>query len=232
MELKILKEELHDLYEDNKIKECFFLLKAELKRAGNSYATFISIKRRFNALLDQKVNDTIDFNTRTTETNKIGKSLLDFIETLKEVDLATEYQSTHAEIENSIAVFTAQDRMKKVQDFFKLLNFKNVSVIHTKDFSNTALDSFDLVIFDNRDLPACFSKKILESLDLEKKEQILNRIKKMNDVINGSAKFIIHYGEFLYWINSNRERVQAANSKFSLYARTKEVIEFINTYRV
>ncbi len=232
MELDLLKAELQDLFEENKIKSCFYLLKARLKRVSERYDTFIKIKRRFNALLDQKIHDTIDFHSRNIETNKIGESLLYLIETLEEIDLATEQQSTHTEIANPIAVFTAQDTIEEVTEFFNLLNFKKVSVFRTEDFSDTKYDEFDLIVFDNKDLPPCFSKKSLAELDLETKEQILNRVKKMNDVINDSAKVIIHYGEQLYWINAHRDRVQAANSKFSLYARIKEVIEFINTYRV
>ena len=112
------------------------------------------------------------------------------------------------------------------------MNFSNISVCGIEEFQKIDYEPFDLVIFDNRDIPPCFSKNKLEELDNEIKSLVLQRIEIMESVVKNSSKFIIHYGDFFYWINLNRERIQAANSQFSLYARTKEVIEFVNTYRI
>ncbi len=232
MELKSLKEKLQDLFESNKIKSSLSLLKQELSRESEKYSIFLSIGRRFNQVQDQKMANTIDFNNANIELNKIGESLLNFIGTLKEVDLESENQFIHKEVSNHIAVFTEYEALEKVEDFFNQLNFRNISVFRVNDFENVKDDEFDLIIFDNRDLPPCFSEKKLDELNKDVQQQISNRIQKMNILIKESSKFLIHYGDFLYWINFNRERVQAANSKFSLYARTKEVIEFINTYRI
>ncbi|MEL6626943.1 MAG: hypothetical protein AAFS00_18480 [Bacteroidota bacterium] len=43
-------------------------------------------------------------------------------------------------------------------------------------------------------------------------------------------KFILHFGDILYWINQTRDRVHPANSKFSLYARTMDALDFICTF--
>ena len=232
MELQNLKEKLQDLFEANKVKTSLSILKQELSRESEKYSIFLSIGRRFNQIQDQKMANTIDFNTANIELNKIGEALLNFIETLGEVDLESMNQFIHKEVSNQIVVFTEHEAPEKVEDFFNQLNFKNISVFRTINFEKVKYDEFDLIIFDNRDLPPCFPRNKLEDLESEVSERILIRIEKMNSVIKGSSKFLIHYGDFLYWINSNRERVQAANSKFSLYARTKEVIEFINTYRI
>lgn len=232
MELKILKEKIQDLFEANKIKRSLSLLKQELSRESEKYSDYISIRRRFNEVQDDKMADTIDFSTANTALNKIGQALLNFINTLEEVDLETKKQFLHQEISNSILVFTEYESPEKLKDFFNQLNFKDVSVYRTIDFEEVRYNEFDLIIFDNRDLPTCYSKKDVEKLDPEIQKQIHDRIAQMDLIIKESSKFLIHYGNILYWINSNRERVQAANSKFSLYARTKEVIEFINTYRI
>ncbi|MEL7196476.1 MAG: hypothetical protein AAFY70_15075 [Bacteroidota bacterium] len=45
-------------------------------------------------------------------------------------------------------------------------------------------------------------------------------------------KFILHFGDILYWINQTRDRVHPANSKFSLYARTMDALDFICAFQV
>jgi len=232
MELENLKEKLQDLFEANKIKESLLLLKQELSRNSGKYSIFILIMRRFNDIQDQKMANTIDSNSYNIEANKIGGAFLNFIGTLDETDLETMNHFVHKKVGNQIAVFTENESSEKVEDFFHQLNFRNVSVFRANNFDNVEYTNFDLLIFDNRDLPPCFSKNKLDEFEDAIKARILGRIEKMDSVIRDSSKFLIHYGDFLFWINSNRERVQAANSQFSLYSRTKEVIEFINTYRV
>lgn len=54
----------------------------------------------------------------------------------------------------------------------------------------------------------------------------------MQSVVDRSKVFLIHYGNYLNWVNEHRDRVNAANSKFTLYARIYEVLSFIQTYRI
>ncbi|MFK7797548.1 MAG: hypothetical protein AB8E82_08850 [Aureispira sp.] len=232
MGIKKLKEKLQDLFEANKVKTALSLLKKELDREREKYTQFLSLSRRFNQVQDQRMANTIDFNNGNIELNKIGGAILDFIETLDSSDLGQASQFVHLEVLNEIVVFSKIDKAEKVKFFFNQLNFSNISVHSIEEFKNVDYDQFDLIIFDNRDIPPCFSKNKLEELDKEIKTLLLQRIEIMESVIKDSSKFIIHYGEFLYWLNFNRERIQAANSQFSLYARTKEVIEFVNTYRI
>lgn len=237
MKLKELKVQLEDLYEENKIKDLFFLLKKELSRSEANYTNFISIKRSYQVIQDRKMADIVDFETANIETNKILKRLLIFINKLSVNDLQTDGKQantevSHYEVSNKILVLTTEAEMAAVQDFFNSLNFTNITVKPvTAVHSMSMFDTFDLIVFDNRDLKPCFKEVHLKEMSIENRLRILDRVEKLNSVIKETTKFIIHYGEQLYWINSNRGRVQAANSKFSLYARTKEVIEFVNTYR-
>lgn len=114
-----------------------------------------------------------------------------------------------------------------MQYFFKQLNFTNVAVYLIDVFESTEYAKYDLVVFDNRDLP-------FESDKLEKpaKAKIKQRTAKMDVVVKASSKFIIHYGNRLNWVNDNRDRVQAANFQFSLYARIKEMLDFMDAYLI
>jgi len=239
MELKTLKEELQDLIGGNKVKAAFSFLKQELNRDGDKYDMFVTISRSYEEIIEQKMTYIIDYNTSNVEMNRISKSLLSFIKTIKKSDINTiEKLNTtstdtfiHKQVENQILIFTEYEK-PEVQDFFNQLNFTNVQIKTADNLDNINFNEFDLIIFDNRDLPICREESDIEKLNNEKQKSIIQRVEQMKYVINNSSKFIIHYGHNLYWINHNRKRVQAANSQFSLYARIIEVLGFINTYKV
>lgn len=49
------------------------------------------------------------------------------------------------------------------------------------------------------------------------------------DYLNKPIRYIVYYGEFLH--NLDKERCTSANSKFTLFARIRELIDFINHYK-
>lgn len=230
MEVSKLQKKLHDLYEDNKIKNVFSTLKAELDAEGERISIFRNLKRRYNKITDQKMADTIDRGAYNLEMNQVLEALSSFIESLKTSDLGSKVEPSHAEISNQILVFTKEQEVENVSEFFRQLNFVNVKV--KQNGEEVELSEFDLIVFDNSDLPVCYNRKSFAELEAEQRIIVEKRMEEMDFIINESSKFIIHFGGILFWVNAHRDRVQAANSKFSLYARTKEVIDFINTYRV
>jgi hypothetical protein len=242
MKLKDLKQNIKVLLEEGKIKKGFKLIKKVLNRESNNYSKFNSLRAQFNLIQDKNMSNSINLDTYDAELEKIGKLLWTFTESLNEADLETVHEFVHHEISNKILVLTTKTQIKSVKFFFKQLSFVNVHIKPMGAFSSIMLDKYDLIIFDNKDLKPCYKKSDLTDkvasderkyiMPTEERYAIKDRIDKMEKVIKETTRFIIHYGEHLFWINSNRERIQAANSKFSLYARTREVIEFINTYRV
>ncbi|MEN0004625.1 MAG: hypothetical protein AAF798_10785 [Bacteroidota bacterium] len=235
MELELLTKELHQLFESNRLGRALALLKRKLNIESARYNTLLIIARRYNKHLDESMAGVQASGQETTiELNRIGQALLQFIDTLEESDLGSGLKLSHHEVSNQIAVFSEEVAPESLELFFKRLNFTNVKAFNAKDFDEIKDEKFDLIIFDNRDLPPCHSKQLFDKLEPSQRDQVEGRIAKMQEIISTTAKFLIHYGDFLYWISSkaNRKRIQPANSQFSLYARTKEVIEFINTYRV
>lgn len=230
MEVSKLQKKLHDLYEDNKIKNVFSTLKSELDAEGERISIFRNLRRRYNAIAEQKMADTIERGAFNREMNQVGGALLAFIDSLKASDLGSKVEPSHAEITNQILVFTKEQEIENVSEFFRQLNFVNVEV--RQNGEKVELSEFDLIVFDNTDLPVCYSPKSLAELPEAGKKLVQKRIQDMEVIVDNSSKLMIHFGNILFWVNAHRDRVQAANSKFSLYARTKEVIDFINTYRV
>lgn len=232
MEIQQFKTKLLDLFEQNRLKKVFSLLKAALSREGSAYLHFAPLARRFNDLLDQQMAHTLSREAENVEFNKISTSLLQFIQQLKATDFEQQYTSVHTEISNPIVIFTPQPAIAAVQSFFDQLQFSKAFVLPNTTTTWSQEQEPDVVVFDNRDLPQCFTQKTLTSLPSEDQQKIEQRIQQMELLLATTSKFLVHYGNHLYWINDHRDRVQSANSQFSLYARTKEVMEFINTYRI
>lgn len=232
MDIGQFKRELGALYAENKVKSVFGLLKEKLSQASEKYITFLAISQRFNQLQDERMAGMIDYQAANMTANNIGLNLLHFIRTLTAADIQSVPKKVHQELPNELLLLTENEYPEKIANFFKQLNIPNVTVRKTNLLETLDVSKYDIVIFDNRDLAVCFNQQALKTMSLEAKTMIEDRIAKMEFLIQHSVKFMIHYGNQLFWINGHRERVQAANSQFSLYARTKEVIEFINTYRV
>ena len=164
--------------------------------------------------------------------NKLGNALLGFIQELTEADVRQQETAKKQGIKNPILVLTATvEAQTYLSAFFQETNFTNV-VVQLQANAPTAIIGYDLVIFDNRDLAECPKSFLLNKLALPEQTAILERIALMDTLKANTTCLFIHFGEFLYWVSENRERVHAANSKFSLFARSKEMIDFINTYRV
>lgn len=202
-----------------------------LDNEGEKYSTFLSLKKKYNLLQDKIMADVVIESEINEEKSLISESILTFTKSLQQSDLSPKVIHRHKALTNQILILTQKKEVEYVRDFFHRLNFTNIKV-KAQHKNLNRLDNFDLIIFDNRDLPNCPKQADLYNLNKKEQELILNRISKMELVLKESSKFVIHLGGFLYWVNFNRNRVHAANSKFALYARTKELIEFINTYRV
>ncbi len=113
----------------------------------------------------------------------------------------------------------AKDEMKR---FISRMPFDNV---YERDFVVAQViptDEYDFAIFDARSLPPVRKETVLspeEEAYLEVFRQYLTK----------PIRYVLYYGEHLY--DLDRERCPSANSKFTLFARIRELIEFINAYR-
>jgi len=239
MKLKELTDCLYELFEEKDFKKIIEILIKALKPNSKRLDNCRLFSMRLSRWQDREIGNAIDIKDSDVMLNKIGQDLLSFISLLKQVDLRSisikklkETTSTHDEIFDPILVFTSVEGIPSMKQFFNQLNFANVSVLSYDDL-NYNLDEVDLVIFDNQDLPFCNNRDAFGKIQKEKPAiyaLIGNRLDKMNKILTTSKKLIIHFGDILFWVSENRSRVQGANSKFTLHARTKEVIEFVNTY--
>lgn len=86
----------------------------------------------------------------------------------------------------------------------------------------TTTDDFDFAIFNAMSLPRVNKDSVLLPEDAA-------YLKLFRDYFSKPIKYIVYYGEFLH--DLDKERCPSANSKFTLFARIRELIEFINHYK-
>lgn len=115
-----------------------------------------------------------------------------------------------SETENEII----QDLMKKLGFDLEKCKFVTGKIWPT--------DGFHFAIFNALNLPRITSKD-MPLVDLDK-----SYLELLEAYHQTSIPYIIYYGAFLY--NLNQERCPSANSKFTLFARVNELINFINHY--
>lgn len=194
---------------------------------------FIKLSSNFTALQINKLE--LSYREYRIEANRIIKVLLAFIDALEAQDIFSEPDvidnTRPPKIENPILlvgneVNSTSDLLKHLED----LHFQQIIVYEEQ--KNVLLEKYDLVILDNRHLVSCLRPQQLNELTKNQQQDIQQRIRLMENFIkDGDSKFLVHLGNMLYWINNHREKVQAANSLFSLYTRTKEVLEFLKMLR-
>lgn len=231
MKLEELKKQLQAHFSNNRIKSVLDLMEENLSIESDIYDDFLLIRQRYNHYQDEKMAEVVEYSQGDVFLNKITKSILHLIRKLAPSDLSVKKNKILNEIKNPILLISSPDlTIPSLEDFMISLNFTNVTI---KD--SIALEErnqFDLIILDNRHLPSCFRKDDFDKLEENLKSRVESRIKLMEAIIHETPLFMIHFGEQLFWINSFRKRIHAANSQFSLFARTKEMLDFINTYRV
>ncbi len=83
-------------------------------------------------------------------------------------------------------------------------------------------DDYDFALFDAGSLPRIFENTALSPDDQKHLDLFRTYLTK-------PVRYIVYYGEYLH--DLDRERCPSANSKFSLFARIRELIDFINHYQ-
>lgn len=116
-------------------------------------------------------------------------------------------------------------RFPELDDLFKKFAFTEATIAHWED--RPGFHAYPILVFDNQDLldeSYANEQAVLkhEQLKLRKQRETL-----MENCIRSSTSLCLHYGNQLNWVSQNRQRVHAANSKFSLFAKLKELVEFL-----
>jgi len=220
MDLDTLKEQAMEYFEADRIDNLFDLLKKYLIDEGEVSNDLSMLINRNSSLTRSGHNGILDDRYFETSKNKLRKSILDFVKQLKgDYIVSSPNELKVKEIKTKILVFTTSKFEADLREYFDKLHFTNVTICLYTDV-NVEIEEFILLVFDNRDLPSN------RNLTDEQKQTIKIRTDFMEKCL-GKNPYGIHFGNYLEWLDFNREYANAANSSFTLFARIKEMLEFL-----
>ncbi len=123
-----------------------------------------------------------------------------------------------------LAVTFADRLVEQWEDLFKKFSFTGGKACTWE--KRLAFDPYRIILFDNTDLMG--EREAEESfLKMDQRKKRQERELQMEYCLSNSTAYLLHYGNYLSWLEAHRARAHAANSKFALYARLKELVDFI-----
>jgi effector-associated domain 11 (EAD11)-containing protein len=157
--------------------------------------------------------DTLRFKTR------VRQSLMKLIDELRIEDLRKKK-------EYKILVICKDDDDKAyMEQYFAALSLE-AKVKKTLDYFPP--DDYSLIVFDAHSIGSVPKEDVLKNLPAEKQKFL----ELLLLYLRNAPKWLVYYGEFNYLLNDYRDTTNAANNKFSLYARMKEMNDFLEDYQV
>lgn len=229
MNVETLKKEAKQLIAELQFPQFIELMDLHLSPKSSFINEFYQHQAMIKGLQKSNRQGLLERPDYIIKANTLTVNLLEFIGQLREEDFQQGTSASfHPLIYDPIVIITQESgRAKDLKLFFQQLRFKNPIVKFLKTYQEITED-VQVIIFDNIDLP---------DAPFRPKDQSLNplieaRIDLMEAYRLNTTFDFIHYGERLFYLNNPeiRKRFQAANTKFTLYARVKELLDFIRTY--
>ncbi|MCU0445275.1 MAG: hypothetical protein MUE85_10190 [Microscillaceae bacterium] len=238
MTISNIQNELKTIIANDKIEQYFEFCHNILGKSTQIYNSLIALQGQFYDLKNQKKDQIITNEEANIRKNRLRLSLLSLIGEISISDLENSdislqdiedlKRQTISHNPTILVICPSEDEIEEVKYLFDCLKFDKTEVRYLNKF--VPVQQYDLIIFDNRDLPYCPQETNLDKLS--EKMLVEQRVNLMNKYIDKGFRPIVHWGEILYWVNYHREKVHAANSKFSLFARIKEVLDFMAVYHL
>lgn len=229
-----LKKKIREQISDNRTQHAIKWIQASLNDECDYLPALVLLSSEYNRIADRVLLNIGNYEDTEREFNSLNYRLLQFIEKLSDEDLKDQLESQSSGRTNTILIFTFTGKAREeMSTFFRPLDFEDVTIELVKDYDPKWNETADLTIWDNRDLAYCPERESMDKLKEIKRALILERLPFLKDCLREyPSPHFIHFGEPFFLVNENRNCVNAANSFYSLFARIRETLDYINTYRV
>ena len=216
MTLLKTKKEATTLLENGDIRECLNYLKDNLNDNSSARSNLTLLYSRFNRLMDDKI---LGENVRTDE-NIIARDVRDVIQRIEEKDLGN-----YTFIETLLIICNAGKRLE-MENFFGKKYFPNAAFINYGQAIPAGV--FDVVFLEDED--GIINKTQMQGkIDKVPTTENINRRAEMKAYIEANVtQYFIYIGK--YFPLGYENRVYFSNSRFSIYARLKEILDYIKYY--
>lgn len=220
--LKGKRKEYIDILEMGDLAACFEALKENLTDESDARKELSVFIGQYNRLLRSK--STISPGEYRMEVNKIDEFVRELIDRLEVNDI-----SGKQFIEPILIICNAEKR-EDMEAFFSKTYFPNIDFIKYTDPLPKGV--FDIIFLEDEDnILTQTEEKVINGEN--KKVPTLaseNKKKEMKAYLDSTEGLFLYYGSYFPLANY-KERVYFSNSKFSIYARLKELLEYKKYYK-
>lgn len=230
MEFSQLKNELKAALSKAELQWTMDELGNRLADNSSYYDDYVLLSARF---YNNKRRDYLGSSSREEvlqENTKICQALLEMINNLQVKDvksLPNEHDTrSDNQIHDKILIICKANTEKtdkaEIEEYFQKLGFTGVKVESTSHFIDP--ENSKMVIFDNHSVKNPDAPET--GVDIQHQRLLKQYLDK--------KYFILYYGENTTVLRNLEYRsiAHAANSKFALYSRVREMLDFINRYEV
>lgn len=206
--LSTLQLSLKHLLADN-LGQCIKQLEASLDPRQEAWNQFLQLLADFNRLERENMGNLLSRDDYNQDFAKLTQRTLFLIDNLQTDDLSAT-RRLREEIHERILVVTRPGQRAYMERFFSGNYFKNVVYIHYGD--PLPADRFDLAL--------------LEDMQPEPLSAML-----MEQYVDGIGSYAIYFGDN-FPLNRAKyaDKVYYADSIFSLYARIREMLDFMKYF--
>jgi hypothetical protein len=232
MELQDFTNRLRQEIAKGRIGAALNLLFPSLK--GKCLSDVTLLRGEYNRLNDRMLLNIDNYADMSHALNNISYRLLQMVDQITEDDFLAGSEPHSTGFSNPILVFVfTEDAKKEMEIFFQPLDFENLRIEQIEAYDPKWNNTADLTIWDNRDLAPLPNDEDMGRLKERERALILRRLPILNACLEEQpSPHFIHFGENFFLVNKKRNRINAANSFYSLFARIRETLDYINTYRV
>jgi hypothetical protein len=214
-----LRNDCQAAIQADNLEKCCELLLESLDERESAFTEIVAVSGRLRGLLSQNNSGTLSFDEYSRHRAQVRVALLTFLDsTLKPEDVSLLHR-----IHDSILVVACKNSPTDWANLFPEAFFSHVHIMRYGEEVPAAYVTPDVVIFDDLDCPGIGNESRMRMLARE--------------MPSAHLLFYGHYGENPFKKRDAFEEDQAfaarcsdANSKFTLHARLRELLEFRKIY--
>lgn len=218
------RQQLNQHLAANQIDNAFILLVKQVQRSSPFFTDVLIHSAQWNDLSQQQRRGVISEDNRRLETNKLLQSLIELGKNLPQEDWIHESNPEQHDAVPILAICKDMHDLREMHDYFARLPIVDISYAVQEAYDPPPAGT-RLLLFANHQIGTVEKGRVSYN-DEEQK-----RLTLMQTYLEHTNLYGVHYGKFWDQMDSLRDRLHAANSRFALFARVKEAVEYVRYFR-
>lgn len=200
-------------------QEVFRVLDRHIEPERSIYNNLKLLQSRFSDVHADANRGTLDYENSLRFKTQVRQALIELIDELKAEDLLKKKDF------RILVICRNENDKVYMEQYFEALPL-DATVLQPLDYVEP--DGYSLLVFDAHSIGAVPKEEALKNLPADV-QQFMDLLLQY---LRNAPKWLVYFGELNYLVNNFRDTTNAANNKFSLYARIKEMKDFMEEYQV